>query len=86
MKISEHIDTENTFVLWHDVRTGLGINEEVVTAIHDAIGENFEGFYKFDYSMCGVYVPPKYSNDFKLISADDQLGKYKMQLECVKKI
>lgn len=84
IKIFEHIDTENTFVLWHDVRNGLGLNKEIVRAIHDAIGEKFEGFYTFDYSMCGLYVPPKYRNDFKMISVDDEIGRYKIQLECIK--
>lgn len=81
LKVLERFDPENDFVVWHDCRTGAGtINLDVVGAIKEAAGNYFKNFYIFDYSMCGIYIPDKYINDFVKAGSSDKLSTYKVVL------
>lgn len=82
LKVLEHFDPDNNFVVWHDCRTGAGmINLDVVRAIREAAGEYFKNFHIFDSSMCGIYIPDKYKSDFTKATHLDKLVTYKVILE-----
>ena len=73
-----YCDTKNVFahkkedaiVVWHDFKNANPsvITSEVATAVKDAIGGEFDNVYCVDHNMCGVYLPPKYQEDFSLRS------------------
>lgn len=83
LKVLEHFDPENSFVVWHDCRNSAGkIDLEVVGAIYEATGdEYFKNFFIFNNSMCGVYIPDKYINDFVKTMESDKLVTYQVVLE-----
>ena len=83
LKVLEHFDPENSFVVWHDCRNSAGkIDLEVVGAIYEATwDEYFKNFFIFNNSMCGVYIPDKYINDFVKTMESDKLVTYQVVLE-----
>ena len=83
LKVFEHFDPENNFIVWHDCKNGAGIIDlDVVGAIFEAAGkEYFENFFIFNNSMCGIYIPDKYLNDFVKATLSDKLMTYKVVLE-----
>lgn len=82
VKIFDHFDPENSFVVWHDCRTAAGIATEVVKAVYDAIGDYWRDFFVFDVAcMCGIYIPPKYQVDFVSASLTDDLTTYRITLQ-----
>jgi len=80
IKIFDILDVENSFVIWHDCRTAMGANLEVIEAIYDAIGKYFNNFFIFDNCMCGIYIPDKYISDFIMAQSSDPLITYKISL------
>lgn len=59
-------DTKNIFanrkddsvVVWHDCKIGEDeYRAEVIKAIYDVLGKDFDNFYVTDNNMCGIYIP-----------------------------
>lgn len=57
---------ENAFVVWHDFKDNHDFNANVVMAVHDALGEEFENVYVTNNNMCGIYIPKQYQDRFPL--------------------
>ena len=81
VKVFEKLDTENSFVVWHDCRKPSGVNMEIIDAICEAIGEHYQNFYIFDNCMCGIYIPNKYIDDFDKADKTDGLVTYRITLQ-----
>lgn len=61
------IRNENSVVIWHDFYFADGFeNAEVINAVHDALGSEFDNVYVTDKNMCGIYLPDKYKELFTL--------------------
>ena len=61
------VKRENAIIVWHDFRDGeLRFNEEVICAVKDAIGDEFQKVYVTNCNCCGVYLPEAYIKDFKI--------------------
>lgn len=68
-------DTKNIFtykkrdaiVVWHDFKMGVNqYNPEVICAVKDALGSEFENVYVTDNNICGIYVSKCRKFEFKL--------------------
>lgn len=65
-------DTKNIFqvkkddaiVVWHDFFYGWDYNGEIISAVKNVLQEDFENVYITNNNACGVYIPPKYKNEF----------------------
>lgn len=58
---------EDSIVVWHDFRTdSLQYREELVMGVKDALGDKFQNVYVTNVNLCGIYIPEKYTKDFKL--------------------
>lgn len=67
-KVFEHREKES-FVVWHDFKaTSSGIEPygETAKAVREVLGDKeWENVYMFDNSVCGIYIPQKYQDDFR---------------------
>lgn len=58
---------EDAIVVWHDFKMAVNqYNTEVIRAVKDALGSEFENVYAVDNNMCGIYIPKCRKFDFKL--------------------
>lgn len=58
---------EDSIVVWHDFRKGGFLYvHETISAVKDALGEQFKNVYVTNGNYCGVYLPDKYIKDFEL--------------------
>lgn len=59
-------DMNEGFIILHDMKNGfLRKSKELLSAAYGALGEKYsKNFFCFDESMCGIYVPDKYIEDF----------------------
>lgn len=64
-KIFKH-KKENSFVVWHDIKSSMDRERGMTLAIRDVLGSDFENFYCCDNSSCGIYIPKKFQKDFPL--------------------
>ncbi|MCI8690230.1 MAG: class I SAM-dependent methyltransferase [Oscillibacter sp.] len=61
------IKKEDAIVIWHDAKDALGAyNMDVVSAVQDALGDQFRDFYVTDRNMCGIYVPDNIKSEFPI--------------------
>ena len=68
-------DTENifrnrkpdSFVVWHDFKTGTWGNPDVILAVKDALKEEFKNIFITSNNMCGIYIPEKFQKHFDFI-------------------
>lgn len=70
-----YTDTKNIFqtrskdsiIVWHDFRKGgFAYVNETITAVKDALGEQFKNVYVTNGNYCGVYLPDMYIEDFEI--------------------
>ena len=62
------VKKEDAIVIWHDFK--LGQNEyraEVISAVYDVLGKDFENVYVTDNNMCGIYIPRKRIEEFNFL-------------------
>ena len=63
------IKKEDAIVIWHDAKNSFGCyNTQVLYAIRDALGDQFENVYVTDRNICGIYLPEKAKKDFPLLT------------------
>ena len=68
-----YVDTKNIFankaedsiVVWHDFQQNR-LYDDVVIAVKDALGTEFNNVYVTDNNFCGVYIPPKYQENLPM--------------------
>lgn len=57
---------EDAIVVWHDFKKDNKYNVNVVTAVNDILGNEFENVYVTDNNMCGIYIPKSRKFEFDL--------------------
>ncbi len=57
---------EDAIVVWHDFKNGNQYNVDVVKAVSDVLGNEFENVYVTDNNMCGIYIPKCRKFEFSL--------------------
>lgn len=59
---------EQSIVVWHDFK--LGQNEyraEVIKAVYDALGKDFDNVYVTNNNVCGIYIPKNRIQEFDFL-------------------
>lgn len=84
---------EDSIVVWHDFKIPRNqYNAEVVTAVYDALQEDFDNVYVVDNNLCGIYIPNHRIKEFNFMLCERKyienapLYTYDVVLEKVKKI
>lgn len=58
---------DDSIIIWHDFKGSRHeYNGEVVSAVRDAIGEEFRNVFVFNNNICGIYLPEQYQGCFGL--------------------
>lgn len=69
-------DTKNIFtckkrdaiVIWHDFKLSMNeYRDEVIQAVQDALGRDFDNVYVTDNNLCGIYVPQNRLKEFDFL-------------------
>lgn len=56
---------EDAIVVWHDFKIGQNVyRAEVINAVYDALGKDFDNVYVTDNNICGIYIPEKRMSEF----------------------
>lgn len=59
---------EDAIVVWHDFKIARNqYNAEVVNAVGDVLGKEFENVYVTNNNMCGIYIPKKRIEEFRFV-------------------
>jgi hypothetical protein len=75
-RVFERVDTDNTFVVWHDFKN-YKHSKEILQAIADAIPVHLMSrIYGVDNNMCGIYIPDKYLHEFTFSKNADEIYSY----------
>ncbi len=62
------VKKEDAIVVWHDFK--LGQNEyraEVIKAVQDVLGNDFDNVYVTDNNACGIYIPQSRIHEFDFL-------------------
>lgn len=57
---------KDSVVIWHDVKSAKGYTQQVVQAIKDALGDEFENVHVTNNNLCGIYLPERLRGRFAL--------------------
>lgn len=57
--------SENSIVVWHDFQQNRQY-DDVVIAVKDALGDEFNNVYITDNNYCGIYIPPRFQKGLPL--------------------
>lgn len=57
---------KDSIVVWHDFKRLLG-GDDVIMAVKDTIGSEFNNVYITDGNICGIYIPIKYKDRIPLV-------------------
>ncbi len=60
---------KDSIVVWHDFKHAKN-GDDVIMAVYDALGGEFENVFVTDNNICGVYIPPKYQDGLPLYHGD----------------
>lgn len=74
---------EDAIVVWHDFKRLSLYRPEVIHAVKDALGAEFDNVYVTNNNICGIYIPKKYQNVFKCREWKYQEGAPLRTYDCI---